>query len=100
MGEEIDGALKDSIMNGKFQALSPVTLMLRAQFGNHPENIRARDVIQAQRDVAAGKTAKVTETQEKPLIWTADMLNSTGYRVSQGDVMVLNSTSGEYEARK
>ncbi|HUD74679.1 MAG TPA: hypothetical protein VMQ76_06370, partial [Terracidiphilus sp.] len=39
MGEEIDGALKDSIMNGHYQALSPVTLMLRSKFGNHPENI-------------------------------------------------------------
>jgi hypothetical protein len=100
MGEEIDGALKQSIVNGHYQALSPVTLMLRAKFGNQPEKIRARDVIQAQRDVAAGKTANVTKTQEKPLIWTGDMLNSTGYRVSQGDVMVINSESGEYEARK
>jgi hypothetical protein len=100
MGEEIDGALKESITEGHYLALSPVTLMLRSKFGNHPENIRARDVIQAQRDVAAGKTAKVTETQEKPLIWTGDMLNSTGYRVNQGDVMVLNTTSEEYEARK
>lgn len=82
MGEEIDGALKDSIMNGHFQALSPVTLMLRAKFGNQPQNIRARDVIQAQRDVAAGKTANVTETQEKPLINTGQMLNATTYKVA------------------
>ena len=100
MGEEIDGALKQSITEGHYQALSPVTLMLRSKFGNHPENIRARDVIQAQRDVAAGKTAKVTETQEKPLIWTGDMLNSTGYQVSNGDVMVLNTETEEYKARR
>jgi len=38
-------------------------------------------------------------TEAKPLVWTGDMLNSTGYQVSNGDVMVLNTKTEEYEAR-
>jgi hypothetical protein len=71
---------------------------LRLKFGNNPQNIRARDVVQAQRDVAAGEPV-ASGTQGKPLINTGQMLNSTGYRVSQGDVMVLNTETGKYEAR-
>jgi hypothetical protein len=68
MGEEIDGDLKQSIMEFDSVPLAPSTIR-RKGF-------------------------------DKQLIDTGDMLSSTGYRVSQGDVMVLNSTSGEYEARK
>jgi hypothetical protein len=50
------------------------------KFGNNPQNIRARDVVQAQRDVAAGLPV-ASGTQAKPLIWTGDMLNSTTYKV-------------------
>jgi hypothetical protein len=85
MGEEIDGALKQSIIDLTAPPLSKTTLRLRFKFGNHPENIRARDVIQAQRDVAKGRKnlGMASGTQAKPLVWTGDMLNSTSYQVSQ-----------------
>ena len=54
MGEEIDGALKQSIIDLTSPPLSPTTLRLRFKFGNQPQNIRARDVVQAQREVADG----------------------------------------------
>ena len=80
MGEEIDGALKQSIIDFTSPALSPTTLRLRLRFGNNPQNIRARDVVQAQREVAAGAPV-ASGTQAKPLINTGTMLQSTGYRV-------------------
>jgi hypothetical protein len=81
MGEEIDGALKQSIIDLTAPPLSRTTLRLRYKFGNNPQNIRARDVVQAQRDVAAGEPV-ASGTQAKPLIWTGDMLNSTGWKVT------------------
>ena len=80
MGEEIDGALKQSIIDFTSPPLSPTTLRLRLKFGNQPQNIRARDVVQAQRDVAAGDPI-ASGTQAKPLVWTGQMLQSTSYRV-------------------
>ncbi len=80
MGEEIDGSLKQSIRDLTSPPLSKTTLRLRYKFGNHPENIRARDVVRAQRDVADGKPI-ATGTQAKPLIWTEQMINSTSYKV-------------------
>lgn len=102
MGEEIDGALKQSITEGSYAPLSKTTLRLRYKFKNHPEKIRARDVLQAQADVAKGRKnlGMASDTEAKPLIWTGDMLNSTGYQVSNGDVMVLNTETEEYEVRK
>ena len=82
MGEEIDGALKQSIVDFTSPALSQTTLRLRLRFGNQPQNIRARDVVQAQREVAAGEPV-ASGTQAKPLIWTGTMLQSTSYKVSQ-----------------
>ena len=101
MGEEIDGALKQSIIDLTAPPLSKTTLRLRFKFGNNPRNIRARDVVQAQRDVAKGRKnlGLASGTEAKPLVWTGDMLNSTGYQVSNGDVMVLNTKTEEYEAR-
>ena len=81
MGEEIEGSLKQSIVDFTSPALSPTTLRLRLKFGNQPQNIRARDVVQAQKEVADG-AAVVTGTQAKPLIWTGQMLNSTTYKVT------------------
>ena len=81
MGEEIDGALKQSIIDLTAPPLSKTTLRLRFKFRNQPQNIRARDVVQAQRDVAKGRKL-ATGTQAKPLIWTGDMLSSTSYKVA------------------
>ncbi len=82
MGEEIEGELKQSIIDFTSPTLSPTTLRLRLKFGNQPQNIRARDVVQAQQEVAAGASV-ASGTQAKPLIWTGQMLNSTTYKVSQ-----------------
>lgn len=98
MGEDIDGALKESIATLTEPELSPTTLMLRKKFKNDPQNIRARDVIAAQKAVADGEEG-ATGTQAKPLVWTGHMLNSTAYRVDKGDSMQLNTETGEYEAR-
>jgi hypothetical protein len=81
MGEEIEGSLKQSIIDLTSPPLSPVTLRLRLKFGNQPQNIRLHDVYSAIGDVRRG--AKVASgAQAKPLIWTGDMLNSTSYKVS------------------
>lgn len=82
MGEEIEGALKQSIIDLTAPPLSQTTLRLRYKFGNNPQNIRARDVVQAQRDVAAGEPV-ASGTQAKPLVWSGTMLASTSYKVSQ-----------------
>lgn len=80
MGEDIEGALKASIINLTEPALSPTTLILRKRFGNSPENIRIGDVLSAQEAAAAGEQG-ATGTQAKPLVWTGHMLDSTGYKV-------------------
>jgi hypothetical protein len=82
MGEDIAGALRESIGDLTEPELSPTTLALRAKFGNNPGAIRARDVLQAQKDVASGK-AGATGTQAKPLVWTGHMLNSISYEVKR-----------------
>ena len=82
MGEQIDGDLKESIIDLTAPPLSPTTLRLRLKFGNQPQNIRARDVVQAQREVASGDSV-ATGTQAKPLIWTGSMLQSTSYKVDE-----------------
>ena len=97
MGEEIDGELKQSIIDFSDPALSPTTLRLRAKFGNSPEKIRARDVVEAQQDVRDGKEL-ASGTQAHPLIWTGHLLNSTSYRVKDGPVME-QSASGTYQER-
>ena len=100
MGEEIEGKLKQSIIDFSGEPLSPVSLLLRSQFWSNPEDIRARDVLAAQELIKEGygvgillpgkrlgrskKAAPmVSFTQAKPLVWTGDLLNSTSYKVSQ-----------------
>jgi len=82
MGEDIAGALRESIGDLTEPPLSPTTLALRVKFGNNPGAIRTRDVLQAQKDVAAGK-AGATGAQAKPLVWTGHLLNSVGYEVKR-----------------
>ncbi|CUJ00488.1 hypothetical protein [Achromobacter aegrifaciens] len=81
MGQGIKGQLQESIQALDGPALSPVTLLLRERFGNHPEEISFADVQQARRDVATGTVPNVTGTQAKPLVWTGHMLNSVDYEV-------------------
>lgn len=80
MGQDIQGALIQSINETNTPALSPTTLILRKKFGNKPENIKRSDVIAAQKAAANGEQG-ATGTQAKPLDWTGHMLNSTTYRV-------------------
>lgn len=82
MGDKIEGALKKSIIDLTAPPLSPTTLRLREKFRNNPQNIRARDVFQAQRDVAAGLPV-ASGTGAKPLIATGQMLSSITYKVSK-----------------
>lgn len=98
MGEQIDGELKQSIIDFSDPALSPVTLRLRAKFGNSPEKIRLRDVYEAIADVRAGKKV-ATGSESHPLIWTGHLLNSTSYRVKGGPIMEQNTTTGVYQER-
>lgn len=80
MGEDIAGALRQSIIDTNAPALSKTTLVLRDIFGNQPQNIRTRDVLAAQALVAEG-AAGASGTQAKPLIWTGHMLNSITSKV-------------------
>jgi len=80
LGEEMEGQLRTSINETNDPPLSPVTVMLRHMFGNHPEEIRGADVGEAARRVAAGKSNGGAST--KPLIWTGVMFQSVGSEVS------------------
>lgn len=82
LGDEIAGELRKAIIDTNSPPLSPVTLLLRARFGNNPQDITFADVMQARHDVASGTKAKVTPTQAKPLVWTGHLLNSVEYKVS------------------
>ena len=82
MGEDIARALGESITELTAPPLSPTTLMLRQKFGNSPEKIRARDVVEAQRDVAAGKSG-ATGSQAKPLVWTDRLLRAPEFKVEK-----------------
>jgi hypothetical protein len=78
-GEAIAGQLRESIIKTNSPALSPVTLMLRKWFGNHPEQIRKRDVWRAAAAVRAGESTAGVST--KPLVWQGIMLGSVDYEV-------------------
>jgi hypothetical protein len=82
MGVHIQGKLIESINTVSVEPLSETTLVLRKKFGNSPEKITLDDVLQAQRDVKAGKSG-ATGTQAKPLIWTGNMVNSVEFEVKK-----------------
>jgi hypothetical protein len=82
MGEDIAGALRESIIDTNSPALSPTSLVLRARFWGHPSDIRVRDVLSAQEAVAKGN-AGASGTQAKPLVWTGHMLASVGFEVKR-----------------
>lgn len=83
MGEDIGGALRDSIIAVNSPALSPITLMLRSMVGNDPSKITGRMVGEAAAKVAAGETG-ATGTQAKPLNWTGTMMRAPAYSVNGG----------------
>lgn len=79
LGGEIASELVESIKQTNSPALSPVTLMLRKMYGNHPEEITGKSVSEAARRVAAGKSFAGVST--KPLHWTGQMQNAVSYEV-------------------
>jgi hypothetical protein len=81
MGKIIAGELQESIVNTNAPALSEVTLLLRSRFWTNPQDITGADVGRAKRDVAAGKTGDVTDTQSKPLVWQGIMLQAVSWEV-------------------
>jgi hypothetical protein len=83
MGEDIEGALKESMETDNVAALSETTLALREKFRSNPGDIKMRDVIEAQRAVKDGTATLASGTGAKPLIWTGTALDSTGYEVSK-----------------
>ena len=84
MGDDIGGALIESIRSPDWAPLSPVTLMLRKMVGNKPENITGAMVGEAAAKVAAGEEG-ATGTQAKPLEWTGTMVRAVHYQVNDGE---------------
>jgi hypothetical protein len=82
MGEDIAGALRQSIINMNDPPLSATTLVLRKRFGNNPGAIGFKDVLSAQHAAASGQE-QASETQAKPLVWTGHALDSVGYEVKR-----------------
>lgn len=82
VGQSIADDLAESITTMNEPPLSPTTLALRAKFGNNPQEIRARDVLEAQKAVADGEPG-ASGSQAKPLVWTGNMLNSIDLEVKE-----------------
>ncbi len=78
-GDLIKGQLQQSIRDTNTPALSQTTLMLRKMFGNHPELIRGRDVLEARRRVKAGEST--SGVSMKPLVWTGYMISRVDYEI-------------------
>jgi hypothetical protein len=84
MGEDIDGALQESIGKSPVLPLSATTLILRERFpGARREDIKFEDVLKAVNDANAGEQG-ATGTLAKPLVWSGDMLRATGFKVQRG----------------
>jgi len=77
-GDAMISSIQEHIKTVDGPALSQTTLRLRQMFGNHPEDIRASDVLQAQRDVAEGKPVS---SNTKQLNWTGHMSSSVDMEV-------------------
>lgn len=81
MGAEIEGQLRQSIVDTNAPANSPVTLLLKDRFP-HREGMTFADVLQARRDVAAGIVAGGSNSN--PLVWSGVMLQSVSSEVVGG----------------
>lgn len=80
VGEVVAGDIREAIIAVDGPPLSPITLMLRKMFGNHPELITGKDVAEAARRVSEGEDAGDVST--KRLVWSGHMLNSVDYEVT------------------
>jgi hypothetical protein len=85
LGKIISEQLQDSIINTSVEPLSKTSLRLRAKFWGHPEDIRIRDVLAAQKAVRKNRKniALASGTHAKPLLWTQTMLKSVDYEVEK-----------------
>lgn len=82
MGEEVAGALQQSIRDTNAPALSPVTLMLRKmKKGDRFQKINGAMVGEAAARVKAGESYDGVST--KPLIDTSQMLDAVTYKVRE-----------------
>jgi hypothetical protein len=82
MGEDIAGALKQSIIETNDPPLSATTLILRKRFWTNPGDITMSDVVSAQQAAANGENG-ASGTQAKPLVWSGHLLASVGYEVKR-----------------
>jgi hypothetical protein len=86
VGEDIAGDLRESILNGNWQGLSEITLMLRTMRSqDRTLKVTGKTVGQAADLIAAGGKHKQTKTGSTPLVDTGYMLNSITYAVDDGD---------------
>jgi hypothetical protein len=81
MGKEIEGALQESVYTTTVAPLSKTSLVLRAKFWTNPQDITARDVVEAQKTAAADDGDVASGTQAKPLVWTHTMVDAVGSEV-------------------
>lgn len=82
MGEDIAGALQESIANFDSVPLAQSTLILRKNFWSNRDQITQQDVINAIHAAADGETG-ATGSQAKPLVWTGQMLRAVSYEVTE-----------------
>jgi hypothetical protein len=80
MGEDIAGALQQSIANYNDIPLAESTLILRKKFWNNRDQITQADVAEAIRAAARGEQG-ATGAQAKPLVWSGQMLRAVSYEV-------------------
>jgi len=86
LGEDIAGDLRESILNGGWQDLSEITLMLRTMRSDDQGlKVTGKTVGQAAALIAAGAKHKRTKTGSAPLIDTGYMLNSISYTIDGGE---------------
>ena len=86
MGEDIAGALRQSMIETNSPELSPTTLILRAKFWMNPQSITFGDVLAASQlahSPAGATVPQASGTQAKPLVWTGHALASISYEVKR-----------------
>lgn len=82
LGEDMVGALQESIQSFNEVPLSDTTLMLRKHYWTDRGSINTTAVLDAQQRVRDGE-AGATGTQAKPLVWTGQMLRDIEFEVSE-----------------
>ena len=90
IGEIIKAGIQESIRTIQEPPLSQVTVLLRSRFPNNRAEMTKWDVVKAREDVFGGpgyfgpvKKVDVDMSNNKPLIWTGDMLRAVDYEVGE-----------------